>query len=84
LFVAELRTPSEAFAEAVDSIGGQGATGRLVGVTQGAIWQRLKAKKPAAAGWVLKLEAATGIPKEQLRPDIYGPVDNLANLEPQR
>lgn len=82
--MTDLRTPSDAFAEAVESVGGQGATGRLVGVTQGAIWQRLKAKKPAAVGWVLKLEAATGIPKEQLRPDIYGEAENGANLEPTR
>lgn len=82
--MAESRTPSTAFAEAVDAIGGQGATGRLVGVTQGAIWQRLKANKPAAAGWVLKLEAATGIPKEQLRPDIYCDADHLSNLDPRQ
>lgn len=82
--MTKLRTPSEAFAEAVDAAGGQGATGRLVGVTQGAIWQRLKAQKPAAAGWVLKLESATGIPKEQLRPDIYSPDESLANLEATR
>lgn len=64
-------TPAEAFARAVEIAGGQAPTSRLVDVTQGAIWQRLNGSKPAAAEWVLKLEAATGISRHDLRPDIY-------------
>lgn len=63
--------PAEAFAEAVRLAGGQTATARALGVTQGAIWQRLKGGKPAAEGWVLRLEAATGVSKHDLRPDLY-------------
>lgn len=69
--MAESFTPAEAFAKAVEIAGGQAPTARIVEVTQGAIWQRLNAKKSAAAEWVLKLEAATGISRHDLRPDIY-------------
>lgn len=64
-------TPADAFAKAVEIAGGQAPTARIVEVTQGAVWQRLKAEKPAAAEWVLKLEAATGVSRHDLRPDIY-------------
>jgi len=79
-------TPSEALAMAVQIAGGQAPFGRLVGVTQGAVWQRLKANKPAAAGWVLRAEAATGISRHDLRPDIY-PIERVAaptNPQPTR
>ena len=79
-------TPPEALAKAVQIAGGQAPFGRVVGVTQGAVWQRLKANKPAAAGWVLRAEEATGISRHDLRPDIY-PVEQRSdsgNLEPTR
>lgn len=65
--------PARAFAAAVEALGGQSPTARLVGVTQGAIWQRLNGQKAAAPAWVLRLEAATGISRHRLRPDVYGP-----------
>jgi DNA-binding transcriptional regulator YdaS (Cro superfamily) len=79
-------TPPEALAKAVQIAGGQAPFGRVVGVTQGAVWQRLKANKPAAAGWVLRAEEATGISRHDLRPDIY-PVEqrsDSSDLEPTR
>lgn len=79
-------TPPEALAKAVQIAGGQAPFGRVVGVTQGAVWQRLKANKPAAAGWVLRAEEATGISRHDLRPDIY-PVEQRSDssvLEPTR
>lgn len=69
--------PAEAFAQAVRIAGGQTAAARIVGVTQGAIWQRLKANKPAAERWVLKLEGATQISRHDLRPDVFGPAPAL-------
>jgi DNA-binding transcriptional regulator YdaS (Cro superfamily) len=79
-------TPPEALAKAVQIAGGQAPFGRVVGVTQGAVWQRLKANKPAAAGWVLRAEEATGISRHYLRPDIY-PVEqrsDSSDVEPTR
>ena len=79
-------TPPEALAKAVQIAGGQAPFGRVVGVTQGAVWQRLKANKPAAAGWVLRAEEATGISRHDLRPDIY-PVEqrsDSSDVEPTR
>ena len=63
-------------------IGSQVATGELVGMTQSAISQVLSAKKacPLRDGAVLKIEAATGIPRWVLRPDIY-PRDDSAALD---
>ena len=60
--------------------------GRLVGVSNAAVWGRLKLNKPLPAEHVLLVERETGIPKEVLRPDIY-PDDSAtprASLEPAR
>lgn len=64
-----------ALREAVEYIGSQSATARLLGVTQAAISKRLQKKQPAAPRWVLTLERETGIPRWKLRPDIYPPGD---------
>lgn len=45
--------------------------GRLVGVSQAAVWQWLKDEKPLPAEHVLAVEAATGVSRHDLRPDIY-------------
>jgi DNA-binding transcriptional regulator YdaS (Cro superfamily) len=73
-------SPAEALAKAVEAAGGQAPFARIVEVTQGAIWQRLNANKPAAAEWVLKAEAATGISRHDLRPDIY-PIETVADAQ---
>ena len=64
-------TPAAAFRKAVDVAGGQTATANLLGKRQPAISKRLKAGKPAEPEEVLPLEAATGVSKHDLRPDIY-------------
>lgn len=49
--------------------GGMRALARALGINYQAIqsWKEIPAKR------VLEIEQATGIPREQLRPDLYGP-----------
>ncbi|WP_093310050.1 YdaS family helix-turn-helix protein [Sphingomonas jatrophae] len=68
-----LLTPAEAFEKAVRIADGQSAAGRLTGVSQSAIHQRLRAKKGCRAEDVLVLEENTGVSRHNLRPDIYPP-----------
>lgn len=44
---------------------------RLIGVTQPSVWAWLDKEKPLPAEYVLAVEAATGISRHDLRPDIY-------------
>lgn len=84
---ATLDTP---LAEAVRRIGSQSAFARLVGKTQASVHGLLRDGKPLWAESVLTVEAATGIPKERLRPDIYPPHapsasgGSVAGMEPAR
>lgn len=55
----------------VARFGSQAALAELVGVTQQAVSEWCLKGKPIPTVHVLKVEAATGIPKEDLRPDIY-------------
>ncbi|QCB42209.1 helix-turn-helix domain-containing protein [Sphingomonas sp. PAMC26645] len=79
-----------ALREAVDAIGSQSATARLLEVTQGAVSKWLSGQRPLPAEHVLAVEAATGVSKHRLRPDIYPAVAESAlsqlpaNLEPTR
>jgi len=83
---ATLDTP---LAESVRKVGSQSAFARLVGKTQASVHGLLRDGKPLWAESVLKVEAATGVSKHRLRPDIY-PVEAAippalpANLEPTR
>ena len=61
-------TPLE---RAVEIAGGQSAFARLVGVKQPSVWAWLNHKKPLPAEYVLGVEAATGVSRHDLRPDIY-------------
>jgi DNA-binding transcriptional regulator YdaS (Cro superfamily) len=74
-----------ALAQAVRAAGSQSAFGRLVGKRQSTVREWLMTDR-LPAEHVLAIEAATGVPKEQLRPDIY-PVGNASSqtdLEPSR
>ena len=64
---------TDAFRRAVKIIGSQMATGALVGLTQQAVSARLAAGLPCWPEHVLTVEAATGISRHELRPDIYPP-----------
>ena len=63
--------PNEALRVAVERIGGQNATARLLKVAQPSVWRWLKNGKLLPAEHVLLIEASTGVSKHDLRPDIY-------------
>lgn len=67
---ARLDTP---FAKAVCTAGSQSAFGRLIGKRQSVVHDWLKRGIPLPAEHVLAVEAATGISRYDLRPDVYGP-----------
>lgn len=64
-------TPSEALHVAVAATGSQSAFAALVGVKQPAVSKWLRENKPLPPEHVLAVEAATGVSKHDLRPDIY-------------
>lgn len=60
-----------AFKAAVARAPGQTAFANICRCTQGNISQLIRNRSLLPERFVLKVEAATGIPKEHLRPDIY-------------
>ena len=75
-----------ALRRAVEIVGSQSAMGRLLGVSQAAVWRWVQNGRSLPPEHVLAVEAATGISKHQLRPDIYPPEQLAAStdLEPTR
>lgn len=71
---ADLTTP---LAEAVRRAGSQSAFARIIGRSQTYVFQALQSGKPLAAECVLLAEAGTGVPKEQLRPDLFAEVTTV-------
>jgi DNA-binding transcriptional regulator YdaS (Cro superfamily) len=65
---------AEAFRKAVELAGGQERFAELIGYTQSTVSRRLRAGMPLWAESVLQVEAATGVSRHELRPDIY-PLD---------
>ncbi|HWX14335.1 MAG TPA: YdaS family helix-turn-helix protein [Methylocella sp.] len=65
----DTETPKEALQEALRAIGGAAALARRLGIKQPSVfgWEQVP------AGRVLAVEAATGVRRERLRPDIYPP-----------
>lgn len=64
-------TPFEALTKAIELAGGQRAAARICEISQTAVWKWLQSAKRLPAEHVLRVEAATGISRHLLRPDIY-------------
>lgn len=64
-------TRFEALKLAVETIGTQQAFADLLEVSQPRVWRWLNQSKQLPAEFVLKIEAATGVSRHDLRPDIY-------------
>jgi DNA-binding transcriptional regulator YdaS (Cro superfamily) len=62
----------DALRRACALLGGQKPLARRIGTTQSRVWYWLeKSRYGAAAQFALPIEAATGVPRHELRPDIY-------------
>lgn len=58
-------------AKAVRAVGSQSAFGRLVGKSQTSVFEAVRDRRLIWPEAVLKVEAATGISRHDLRPDLY-------------
>lgn len=67
----DLATP---LAAAVREAGSQSAFGRIINRSQSTVYQWLLDDKPLPAEYVAVVSEATGIPKDRLRPDLFGDV----------
>lgn len=59
--------------KAIKVAGSQGALAGMLGVRQSHISNWLNRDKRVPAARVLSIEEATGVPRHELRPDIYPP-----------
>lgn len=68
---SQLQRAVAAFADAIRIAGSQTAIAKICECTPGAISQLVVRGRPLSTRFVLKVEAATGISRHELRPDIY-------------
>lgn len=64
-------TPHEAIRKAVDALGSQGALAEQIGLSTTSVWKMVNNARRASAEYVLAIEAATGVSRHDLRPDLY-------------
>lgn len=76
---------TEALTQAIEIAGGQAALARALAqrtgkpIRQGHIWAWINRSKRVPPELVLAIEAATGVSRHELRPDLY-PRDSLKRL----
>ena len=69
--------PIGALRRAIAIKGSQSALARDIGFTQGSVWRWLNGTTvPAEAA--IAIERSTGVPKEDIRPDLFGAAVGLA------
>tara|TARA_R110000824_G_scaffold7972_4_gene36383 strand:- start:2985 stop:3242 length:258 start_codon:yes stop_codon:yes gene_type:complete len=56
---------------AIKQVGGQTALARALEISQARVWNWVNRDPKVPAEMVLRIEAATGISRNKLRPDIY-------------
>lgn len=71
LLPAQFDSAFAAFERAIEAAGSQSELARIVGCTPANVHQHLRARRLLPARFVLSVEAALGIPRHELRPDIY-------------
>lgn len=75
-------TRFEALQNAAKTYGSQQAMADDLGVTQPAVSRWLNTSKQLPAEFVLRVEAATGVSRHHLRPDIYPIEHNPSSVHP--
>jgi DNA-binding transcriptional regulator YdaS (Cro superfamily) len=65
--------PMKCVAEIVEKVGGQSALAKMCGVRQSHVWNWLnrRGSKGIPPQHVITVERATGIPRHEIRPDIF-------------
>lgn len=67
-----MSTAASPLAKAVSVAGSQQALANALGVKQSTLWYWLtKSKRGVPAEYVVKIEQATGVPRHELRPDLF-------------
>jgi DNA-binding transcriptional regulator YdaS (Cro superfamily) len=69
--MVDIFTPYQALQKGVEVLGSQAELARICGVSTTAVWKWLQSSKRLPAEHVLAVEAATGVSRHDLRPDIY-------------
>lgn len=69
--MVDTHTPFEALQSAVAATGSQAKLAEICGVSPTAVWKWVQSSKRMPAEYVLRTEAATGVSRHDLRPDIY-------------
>ena len=72
---------TEALRRACEVAGGQKPLADLIKTTQSQVWYWLeRSKNGVSAEFVIPIERATGVPRSELRPDIYPPESSPSDL----
>lgn len=64
-------TPYQALLLCIERAGSQAALARIAGVSSTAVWKWVQIAARVPAEFVLRIEAATGVSRHVIRPDIY-------------
>lgn len=72
-----------ALEQAIEILGGQNATSRVLSVPQSTVHYRLHTAKCAPAEWCAPIERATGgkVSRAMLRPDLFGDLVKREDVE---
>ena len=70
---------TSALSRAIDAVGGQSALAKCIGVRQSVVHYWISgSKKGVPAEYCAAIEAATGVTREDLRPDVFTKQDTAA------